>query len=194
MSPLTGRRAGQRLSRRPGTLLLEESSAGEIRCTALTGSSGEQSADASKARPPRPSPQGPAGDGAGVGAARTAAGEAETALAPRTLALTMARCADIPRAPRASAQRLSRDAGASAGSGPPERLPDQATDLRWPGTDKGHSGAAEARPPCSVSASHWLILRLAHPKEQNAGLAVSDGRQHQFVRPSSKKKKEKIIK
>lgn len=62
-----------------------------------------------------------------------------------TPALTIASC-DIPRPPRTSPQRLSRETEASAVSKPPDRLPEKATDLRWLGTDKGHSGSSEGLP------------------------------------------------
>jgi hypothetical protein len=69
--------------------------------------------------------------------------------------------ADILRPARASPPRLSQETGASVISDPSEL--DEATDLRWPGTDKGHSGAAKARPPCSLSVYDWAILSLVHP-------------------------------
>lgn len=50
----------------------------------------------------------------------------------RTPALTMAGFADIPRPPRAYPPRLSQETEAAVVSDPPE--PDEATDLRCPGT------------------------------------------------------------
>lgn len=97
----------------------------------------------------QPSPEGP-DNGAGAGGPGAGERGGVRRRVRRQLprcrmpALTMTGSADIPRPPRASPPRLSQETGAAVVSDPPEL--DEATELRWPGTDKGHSGAAKARP------------------------------------------------